>query len=109
MCLRPLLFGKSTHQLFFDIEDVIFLFGQSQPAGDPGDMGIHGQCRFAETDCQHDTCRLASDAGQRFQFDPALRHFSAVFLTDLPGHGDQIAGLVAVKTDRTDIGFDLRG
>ena len=72
MKFSPFIFGKISHQFFFDLQDVVFRISDLQTSGNSGNMRIYRKSRDIETVAENDVCGLASHSRKRFQFFPLI-------------------------------------
>ncbi len=80
----------------------IFPRRQSNAVGDPENMRIDRDRRFAEGDVQHDIRRLSSHARKCFQRLAIARHLAPMLIRQSSGKGDHVLRLGAVEPDRLD-------
>src|SRR5262245_54102000 len=61
---RPLRPRKEGAHLLLDLDRVVFL-RPPESAGQPAEVGVDGDSRYAERVAEYDVCRLAADPGER--------------------------------------------
>ena len=77
------------------------LGGPAEPAGQPPEVGVHGDAGHAERVAEHDVGRLAPDPGQGDQVLQPAGHLAAVALDQGLAQPDQRVGLGPEEAGRT--------
>lgn len=81
-------------------------WGEPQPIGDPKDMGIDGDGRFAKGGIQDDVGGLAPNPWERQEMGPVSWDLAIVVAHQLLAGPDDMAGLGAIEADAADISLE---
>ena len=66
-------------------------------------MRVHRHSGLTESNIQNHICRFAADPRQGLKRLPRTRHSAAILLDQNLAGGDQMPGLAAVESDRSDV------
>jgi hypothetical protein len=99
---RPLVDGEQLHQVLLDL-DRVGVPGQSQPTGEPPDVGVdHHALVAGEEGAEHHVGGLAADPWQLDQLVDGARDLAVEVLQQVPGGALDRLGLVAEEARRAE-------